>query len=954
MGKRQESGWPAAAAPQAEALAARLAAILGATSDGVARLDREYRLVEANARMLELTAHGGRQPPIGETARDLGYADALVRRWHRQLDKVFATGCPYEDEFSLTLGDCTHRLARRVVPEHGPDGEVANVLVIVHDRTAEREAIDQLARARRIGRFATFHWHALTDEVDWSPEVEDIYGITGAEFRGNIWPTFIHADDSDRVRKTIAKQFRTGDSSTFECRIVRRDGEERSILVLSGQPVVDMEGGAVELHGVVQDVTELRATEDELRAREVELRAILDNSPNAIMRFDRDGAEFRISFVNQRVLELLDRPADELLGRTGREAGFSAALSTQWHHLLERVFGGAHERMEFSLELPAGIHWFRAQVAPDPGTDGSVQQALAVISDITEEHRTTEQLRALVEGSPDAIARFDSDLRLVAVNEATVRGFRIPRERLLGRHPSELGYPPDLAEYLTASLRRTIDTGGVHTFELHEDRFGSWRWYESTAVPEFDPDGEVRHVVVSTRDITNRKRAEDALAHQVVHDDLTSLPNRQGLVVDLNRTLERQRRTGKPAALLMADLDHFKVVNDSLGHAAGDGLLVDVARRLRGALRPHDTLARLGGDEFVVLLDELDDEMEPARVADRLVHALRDPVQVRDHELLTTVSIGIVVTAGDGMDDPGALLSNADAAMYLAKERGRDRYEFFDDAVRRRVDDRLQLEGALRHSVERDELRVHYQPEIDLRSGSVIGVEVLVRWEHKERGCLAAAEFIRVAEETGQIGRIGAWVLDETCAQLARWRREHGNEGFVVSMNVSPAQLADRDFPELVRDTMARHCVGPDELMLEVVETAVMANTPTVHRNLDVLGRELGIEFAIDDFGTGYSSLAYLKRFPARVLKIDRGFVAGLPYDPHDRGIVIGLVALARALGIRTTAEGVETEWQASALRDLGVDAAQGFLYSKAVPAGEITKILVADRALAPSRNGRD
>jgi len=934
-----------------EVLKARLDAIQGGTSDGIARLDRQYRLVEANALMLELTAlNDDRTPPIGATTTDLGYSEPLVERWHRRVDEVFATGQSFDDEFTLTLRGRSRRLARRVVPEYGVDGRVEFAIVIVHDRTAEWEATQQLERARRTGRFATWHWHAATDAVEWSPEVETIFGVTGDQFPGHAWTELVHPDDHDLMHEQLGSTFVTGASSSFECRIVRPDGEERCVHIMSGRPVVDGNNNVIEIDGVVQDVTELRVAERELRTRELEMRTIVDGSPNGVVRFDPDGSEYRLSFVNKRVVDMLGRPAPELLGHTGRELGMPGELCDRWDELLQRVFEGSTERIDYQLEIADGHHWFRAQLAPVPGADGTVEHALAVITDITDEHRTTEQLRALVEGSPDAIARFDRDLRLVAVNEATARWLGIPRDKLLGRGPTDLGYTPDVAEHLASSLRRVIDTGAVHSFEMREVQPGPPRWFESTAAPEFDPDGTVLHVVVSTRDITNRKKAEDALAHQVLHDDLTGLPNRQGLLVDLDRTLERQRRTHRSSALLMADLDRFKVVNDSLGHATGDGLLIDVARRLRSVLRPGDTLARLGGDEFVVLLDELVDETEPARVADRLVHALRDPVAVGTHELLTTASIGIVVTSDDGTDDPGALLSNADAAMYLAKERGRDRYEFFDDAVRSRVDDRLALEGELRHAIERDELRVHYQPEIDLRSGTLIGAEALVRWEHTGRGRLDAAAFIRIAEETGQIGRIGAWVLDETCAQLARWRSAHTDGAFVVSMNVSPAQLADRDFPLLLQETMAKHHVTASELRLEMVETVLMADTPTVHRNLDTLAREMGVEFAIDDFGTGYSSLAYLKRFPARVLKIDRSFVAGLPDDLYDRGIVGGVVALARALGIRTTAEGVETEQQATALRELGVDAAQGYLYSKAVPADDITAIFGTGDAGAPRR----
>ena len=427
--------------------------------------------------------------------------------------------------------------------------------------------------------------------------------------------------------------------------------------------------------------------------------------------------------------------------------------------------------------------------------------------------------------------------------------------------------------------------------------------------------------------VEGMRRAFDEAVHQATHDPLTGLPNRSLVLDRLDQALFRAERSGARVTVLFADLDRFKVVNDSFGHSVGDGVLLTVSERLLAAVRPHDTVGRLAGDEFIVVCEDLTDE-EAALVADRVSTAVSAPILLGGRDTVITASIGIAhAERGTRAED---ILRDSDVAMYRAKERGRARIELFDAELRHRMLARLEMERTLRSAIGDGGLRLHYQPIVCFDDWRVVAAEALVRWEHPERGMVQPAEFISLAEESGLILPLGRWVLGEACRQLAAWRSA-GRTGLRVTVNLSARQFSDPDLIAVVAEALARAGLPADALWLEITESVLMEEVEATAETLRALKR-LGVHLSVDDFGTGYSSLSYLKRFPVDLLKIDRSFVDGLGTDPDDGAIVLAIVSLAKALRLSVVAEGVEHPWQLEALRGLGCNAVQGYLLGRPGP----------------------
>ncbi|HLI55395.1 MAG TPA: EAL domain-containing protein, partial [Actinomycetota bacterium] len=449
---------------------------------------------------------------------------------------------------------------------------------------------------------------------------------------------------------------------------------------------------------------------------------------------------------------------------------------------------------------------------------------------------------------------------------------------------------------------------------------------------------EVADIVAAA---SERARHDEHVHHSAHHDQLTGLANRSLLMDHLQIELARARRSGQSVAVLFADLDRFKVINDSLGHAAGDALLIEVAARLQATLRLEDTVARIGGDEFVMVCGGLNDPEEAEVIAGRVSAALSEPHLVAGREVYAVPSIGIALAPGPSTE-PEDLVADADLAMYQAKASGRGRWVAFTPALRGDTT-RVELEAGLRHAIERGELRVVYQPVVDLTGGGIVGAEALIRWHHPERGLLAPAEFIPLAEETGLIVPMGRWVLAEACRQAAEWKATTALAGsrFEISVNVSARQVTSAFAGDVV-EALEVSGLDPTCLALEITESLLMQDAQAAHAVLAGL-RARGVRISVDDFGTGYSSLAYLKRFPLDLVKVDRSFIAGLGPGAEDSAVVAAVASLARSIGLQVIAEGVETPDQLQRLRALGCQAAQGFLFSRPLAPPAFEKLLASD-----------
>jgi diguanylate cyclase (GGDEF)-like protein/PAS domain S-box-containing protein len=552
-------------------------------------------------------------------------------------------------------------------------------------------------------------------------------------------------------------------------------------------------------------------------------------------------------------------------------------------------------------------------------------------------------LETLMDHVPDSIYFKDLQSRFTRINRYAAARFGVASPALaIGR--TDFDFFSD--EHAAKALRdeqEIIRTGQplVNGEEREIRADGDVRWISTTKLPLRDRAGNIVGTFGISRDITARKQTEEQLQRQAFYDPLTELPNRALFRDRLQHLFHRARRAlGQQLfAVLYLDLDRFKAINDSLGHQAGDELLIGTARRLERCIRPGDTLARLGGDEFTVLLDNITCEADATRVAERIHEELAAPLEVRGYEMFTSVSVGIALSSV-GYERPEDMLRDADTAMYRAKAGGRSRHQVFAGDMHQRAVSSLRLETDLRRALERGEIVPYYQPIVDLEDGAVVGFEALARWQQPGRGTIMPDLFIPIAEETGLVGAIDGWMLAQACRQARVWQGKHPRwSALGISVNVSGRQLAQGGVASEVERVLAETGIDPGCLTLEITESALMHN---LNAGAGVVQRlhAMSVGLHLDDFGTGYSSLAYLHSFPVNALKVDQSFVNRMDRAPQQAAIVKAIVSLAHNLGMEVVAEGVETRAQADALRTLGCRRGQGFLFSQPLPAEEAGRLL--------------
>lgn len=689
---------------------------------------------------------------------------------------------------------------------------------------------------------------------------------------------------------------------------------------------------------LVEHTLSLRAARG-LREQLEFIQQLIETVPQPIFFKDAQG---RYLGVNRAWEHVFGVPREQFVGKSVFELYPHDPELAQRHHAKDMELFESAGNQSYEAAIKDAQGKMRNTIynkATFYGADGRIAGLIGTITDVASLKDAEAALRVsearfrdLTEMSSDWYWEQDEELRFTQVSSKN-RGFSLDAPQQLGKRRWETPIEGVSEEQWRVHRELLEARQPFQDFiSQRRDVHGQLRTISTSGRPIFDEQGKFLGYRGTGRDITQQRMSEEKIRHMAHHDALTGLPNRLLLHDRIGQAIADAQRNAAQFALLFIDLDHFKTINDSLGHAIGDQLLQEVAARLLDCMRAADTVARLGGDEFVVLIGDLDRPESVTVVARKVVESLAQPIVLDGHALQVTPSIGICVYPADG-GDVDTLMRNADTAMYHAKQVGRNNYQYFTQAMNDAALARLELESDLRQALDHGEFMLHYQPQIDLASGAVVGAEALVRWRHPRRGLVAPGEFIPVVEETGLIGPLSEFVLREACAQACRWR-EAGLGELQVAVNCSARQFQDEAFVGLVQQVLRENALPAERLELEITESVIVQQSEEVNARFRALG-QMGVRISLDDFGTGYSSLSYLKSLPIHALKIDRSFVSDIGTDPDDAAIVSAIIAMAHTLGLVVVAEGIESAGQLEYLRQAGCELGQGFLMSAALPGDE-------------------
>ena len=752
--------------------------------------------------------------------------------------------------------------------------------------------------------------------------------------RGDLTKAYDRIIEGDSTGSTLEIHNRRKDGSLLPVEAVRRAVPSRD-----GHIIVV----------IARDITERQIAEAELRNSHERFRQIAENIREVFWVTDPD--KNQMLYISPAYEEIWQRSCESLY-----------ASPWTWVEAIhpddrERILQAARQKQrrgeydeEYRIVRPDGaIRWIRDKAFPIRDEDGRIYRMVGIADDITERRQAEEQLRQAAEQGrnilssiTDAFFALDKDWRFTYLNATA--------EHLLHRNAGELlgrgiwdEFPEARGSIFELNYRKAV--AEMVPAEFEEFYAPLETWFEVHAYPYEEG------LSVYFRDVTDRKRTEERLSYLAQYDQLTGLPNRTLFRDRLEQAVARARRDGQLVGVLFLDLDRFKDINDNLGHSVGDQVLIQVAARLKEQLRDIDTISRLAGDEFTFIIEGATRPDQVTAVADKILNIFSQPMNAGGNEVYVTASIGVALST-TGKETVDELLKHADIAMYDAKQEGRNNHQLYSDAIHAKSSEKLSLETKLRRALEREEFVLAYQPQLDIRSGRIMGAEALIRWQSAELGLVAPNRFIPLAEETGLIVPIGEWVLRTACRQNRAWQ-EAGFAPIVVSVNLSPRQFRQRDLLSTMVEIMEESRLEARFLELEITETTVMHQAEEVAGMLARLA-EVGVRLSIDDFGTGYSSLSYLKRFPVHKLKIDQSFVREITTDGDDAAIVGAIVAMARSLKLLVIAEGVETAQQLEFLRGLGCDEYQGFLFSKPIPATDFARLLepgpVAQNPASPGK----
>ncbi len=970
--------------------------------DRIYAKDLEGRFLLQNA--VNARAHGAGSPDelLGKTVYDV-FPREMAERVEREDRDIIQSGRPLVDRerASTDAAGNTRWLSSTKVPLRDADGKAFGLIGVNRDITERkrmeqelRENVERFEIAARVTNDVIWDWDLKTDTMWWSDGFRVLFGYdrNAVEPGPESWYTRLHPADHDRVVKTIRRVIEGGEAYwSDEYRFRRADGSYADIYD-RGYIIQGEDGTPVRMIGAMVDVTE-RTQSARRRDLEHVVTGVLAGSPSldtAMPQLIRAMCEtmgwaYGARWVCDASVPSMERaefwadtaiefdPADrELWSRQVGSNGSQMLLRRAWAQQ-EPTWITDLDQQSFRRIISTRKLGFRSAFAFPIIAGGEVIGLLEFFS--REARQVDDVLLDMARSIGSQVGQFIQRKNAEQALRESEEQFRqlsgnIPQvfwitdvgqketlyvspaaEAMLGRPLRQLldqprllvrAIHPEDRPRVHQARKKAVEGGYDETYRITRAD-GSIRWVHDRAFPVRDPAGQVYRIAGIAEDVTDRILAEERLKQLAHFDVLTALPNRALYYDRLRQALAQAKRNGWTAGVMFVDMDRFKIVNDTLGHAVGDLLLQQAAGRLLQSVRANDTVGRLGGDEFAVVLSSLADAKDAGLVAQKIIASFNEPFKLQGSEIFVTVSIGITLYPHDDTEQE-TLIKNADTAMYRAKESGRNGYQFYTPEMNAKAREFLSLESSLRRALDHHQFVLHYQPKADVATGEISGMEALLRWRHPTRGLVPPSEFIPILEETGLIVAVGEWVIETACAQIHNWQRT-GLKVVPVAVNLSPRQFVTRDLGARIRRLLEQGKTDPRLIEFELTEGSLMANIEESRRTLAYL-KSLGVGIAIDDFGTGYSSLAYLKRFPLDALKIDRSFVRDITTDPDDATITRTVITMAHSLGLKVVAEGVETIEQLLFLAGDGCDQVQGYYFTPPLPVEECAVWLAEDRRL--------
>ena len=925
--------------------------ILENIEDGYAEIDLHGNFIFFNEALCKTQGH------TKDELMKLNYRQLMdetnANKIFQYYHKVYKTGQSEKNvEYEVITKDGSKRAVETsITPIRDAAGRIIAFRGILRDRTERRQAEESLRQSEERYRRILEEMDNAYFEVDLvgnytfvNDATSRLLGYSKEELIGKTFREQVNKEDTKILYQAFGNIFNTGKPERgISYKAYRKDGKFR-FAEIAGFPIHNQEGEIIGFRGIGRDVTERKIMEETLRQSEERYRTILEEMDNAYFEVDLTG---NFTFVNDAISRLLGYSKQELIGKTFREQ-----MNKESTNVLYQAFGnifntGKPERgISYRAHSKDGKYGY-AEVSGFPihNPAGEIIGFRGIGRDVTERKLMEEALRQSEERYRTVMEEmdewyFESDLagNILFVNDATLRALDYLPQEFTGSNFRSFFRQKD-SDAIYEKFHVVYETGKpVKNFPMEITKpDGSIIFAEISILPKHNEDGKIYEFRGVGHDITERKRANEQIQYLATHDGLTGLPNRILFSQLLNHAIQSAQRYKRVFALFFIDLDRFKVINDTLGHDAGDQLLQEISIRFKQALRSVDIVARLGGDEFVVLMEEIGDFNYVTTVAQKILSATIKPMTILKQECRVTASIGISLYPKDGEDEQ-SLMKNADIAMYFAKEEGKNNYQFYSTDIKSQSIERLSLETKLRLALESNELSLQYQAKLDVMTGEITGMEALLRWNNPDLGSISPTQFIPVAEEIGMIVPIGRWVLQTACAQNVAWQRQ-GLPSLCMAVNLSVRQLSDDHLIDDIEKALEDSGMNPNLLELEITESMVMHNPV---RMIPVLNRikDLGVRLAIDDFGTGYSSLSQIRNFQVDSLKIDRSFMHNIMKNAEDKAITKAIISMGKTLSLTIIAEGVETEDQMIFLQQHSCDEMQGFHFSKPIDPDKFAYLL--------------